>query len=206
MMRIIGGVAKGRRLASFKGLSIRPTSDKAREAIFNILPQAPFKKVLDLFAGTGAMGAEALSRGAEEAVFVDKSPTSIRVIKKNLEICGFLDRATVLQMDVDKALRILGKKGERFDLIFIDPPYQAGLMGKTLMDIDEKGIILPGGVVVAESSKRLVPAIFKQGMVWNGELKRLKSIDRRIYGDTVVTFYKSDQKHKTPDTSLESGV
>jgi len=202
-MRVIGGVARGRRLKAFKGLSIRPTSDKVREAIFNILPDLSGKDILDLYAGTGAMGIEALSRGGEQCVFVDKNPTSIRVIKRNLEICGFLDMATILQMDVGKALRSLGKKGRRFNIIFIDPPYEAGLMGKTLTGIEENRLILQGGIVVAESSKRFVPPIsppedfwgkFKQGMVWEGELKRLKFVDRRVYGDTVVTLYKATSK------------
>lgn len=178
-MRVIGGVARGRVLKAFKGLSIRPTPDRVREAIFNILPDPSGKDILDLFAGTGAMGIEALSRGGEQCVFVDKNPVSIRVIKRNLEICGFMNRATILQMDVGKALRSLGKKGGRFNLIFIDPPYQTSLMGETIMAIEDAGLIQSDGIVVAESSKR---------MVWEGGLKRLKLIDRRVYGDTVVTF------------------
>lgn len=179
-MRVIGGVARGRGLKAFKGLSIRPTSDKVREAIFNILPNPSGKNILDLFAGTGAMGIEALSRGGEQCVFVDKNPVSIRVIKRNLEICGFINRATILQMDTSKAINHLGRKGKGFDIIFIDPPYEAGLMGRTIAGIEENHLILSGGIVVAESSKR---------MVWEGEVKGLKPLDRRVYGDTVVTFY-----------------
>src|SRR3989304_4773439 len=101
MMRIIGGTAKGRRLASFRGMSIRPTSDRVREAIFNILHCSknagfPFKKVVDLFAGTGAVGIEALSRGAETVTFVDNDPKAVKIIRKNLEVSGFADKAIII--------------------------------------------------------------------------------------------------------------
>lgn len=182
-MRIIAGTAKGRKLASFRGLSIRPTTDKVREAIFNILPQSfPFKNVLDLFAGTGAMGVEALSRGAEKATLVDSDPRAIRVIKKNLELCRFTEQAVIMNMDVESALHILSKKKKRFDLILIDPPYEASMTGNALKSIDEQGLLSPDGIIVSESSKR---------MIWDGALKGIELTDRRRYGDTVVSFYKN---------------
>lgn len=181
-MRIIAGTAKGRKLASFRGLSIRPTTDKVREAIFNILTQSfPFKNVLDLFAGTGAMGVEALSRGAEKATLVDSDPRAIRVIKKNLELCRFTEQAVIMNMDVESALHILSKKEKRFDLILIDPPYEASMTGSALKSIDEQGLLSPDGIIVSESSKR---------MIWDGALKGIKLTDRRSYGDTVVSFYR----------------
>lgn len=178
-MRIVGGSCKGRRLASFKGMSIRPTSDKVREAIFNILPREfPFKKVLDLFAGTGAMGIEALSRGAEEVVFVDIDQHSVSVIKKNLEACG-LD-AKIFKRDTESAIRQLVKFNETFDLIFIDPPYQASLIDDTLKALDTGRLLNAGGFIVAETSKR-APV--------KAELKDLSLIDERKYGDTLVYFF-----------------
>jgi 16S rRNA (guanine(966)-N(2))-methyltransferase RsmD len=100
-MRVIGGTRKGRRLASFRCPSIRPTSDKVREAVFNVLERGnAFKKALDLFAGTGAMGIEALSRGSVEAVFVERDARAVSVIRKNLKTCGFEDKARVLKREV----------------------------------------------------------------------------------------------------------
>ncbi|MBI3399035.1 MAG: 16S rRNA (guanine(966)-N(2))-methyltransferase RsmD [Deltaproteobacteria bacterium] len=185
-MRIIGGTAKGRRLASFRGMSIRPTTDKVREAIFNILPRLfAFKNVLDLFAGTGAIGIEALSRGAATATFVDSEPKAVKIIKKNLDVCGFIDKAAILAKDVESALNMLSKKGEKFDLIFIDPPYNTSLMGIALNHIGNKGLLAADGLIVVESSKR---------MIWDGELKGIELTDRRRYGDTVVSFYKTGNR------------
>ncbi len=179
-MRIIGGIWKGRRLSSFRGLSIRPTSDKVREAVFNILPRDfPFKRVLDLYAGTGAMGIEALSRGAEEAIFVDSGSTAVSIIKKNLFSLGPV-KAGILKRDAVSAVRALSKKGERFDLIFIDPPYSSELVQETLKAIDGEGIIETGGFVIAEAPKRALPS---------GEFKNLELIDERKYGDTLVYFF-----------------
>lgn len=159
-------------------MSIRPTSDKVREAVFNILPmEFPFKRVLDLYSGTGAMGIEAMSRGAEEAVFVDKDPASTAVLRKNLDALGL--EAQVLRRDVLDAIGLL-KRGEKFDLIFIDPPYQAGLLDDTLKALDRAALLAPGGYMVAETSKR-APA--------TAVLTGLELIDERKYGDTLVYFY-----------------
>lgn len=179
-MRVVGGKCKGRRLTSFKGLSIRPTSDKVREAVFNILPRGlPYKKTLDLFAGTGAMGIEALSRGLAEAVFVDKDSSAASVIHKNLEVCGLEAQARVYKKDIIGALRELSKRGEAFGLIFIDPPYGTGLLEAALKELDSLRLLEEGGCIVAETSKRapLTEAF-----------KNIKVIDERRYGDTVVYF------------------
>lgn len=186
-MRIIGGTAKGRKLASFRGRSIRPTTDRVREAIFNILSQPeeiefPFKKALDLFAGTGAMGIEALSRGAKTAVFVDRDPKAVNIIKENLELCRFTDRAKIIHMDAEPALNLLAKKEQRFDLILIDPPYEAAATDAALNCIDSRGLLNTEGIIVAESSKR---------MVLGGDLTGIELFDTRRYGDTIVSFYKN---------------
>ncbi|MBI5888012.1 MAG: 16S rRNA (guanine(966)-N(2))-methyltransferase RsmD [Deltaproteobacteria bacterium] len=188
-MRIVGGTCKGRGLSSFKGLSIRPTSDKVREAVFSILFHyagsgfsGTFRRTLDLFAGTGAMGIEALSRGSAEAVFVDKDPKSAAVIQKNIELCGLSGRASVVRKDVLDAVRLLSMKGERFDLIFIDPPYDSSLTARTLKEIDEQGLLGAGGMVVAETSKRKPLEL---------TLANLTLVDERRYGDTLVYFFAS---------------
>lgn len=183
-MRVVGGRLKGRRLGSFKGMSIRPTGDKVREAVFNILTALDggfrFKNVLDLFAGTGAMGIEAVSRGAEEAVFVDIDPASISVIKKNLELCG-ISEATVYKGGVAGHLGRLSKTGKRFDLIFIDPPYASTLATETLKEIDSCGLLSRDGICLAETSRRTPIDV---------EFKELMLIDERRYGDTLVYFFK----------------
>lgn len=185
-MRVVGGRKKGRRLASFKGRSIRPTSDKVREAVFNILPRDfPFRKVLDLFAGTGAMGIEALSRGADCAVFVDDDAASIGIIRKNVEACGLGPAARVVKKDALDAVRFLSKKGEKFDLIFIDPPYESALVEKTLRAVDTEGILDADGFLVVETSKR-APV--------NIGLSRLERVDERSYGDTLVYFFVVKEK------------
>lgn len=181
-MRIIGGAFKGRRLSSFRGLSIRPTGDKVREAVFNVLSLGfpdRFRKVLDLFAGTGAMGMEALSRGSTEAVFVDSDPKSVAVISKNLSALGVKD-ASVLKTDAVRAIRDFSRAGVTFDLVFIDPPYDSTLTGEALSAIDRGGILNPGGFIVVETSKRRPAIECPPG---------LKPHAEKRYGDTVVYFF-----------------
>lgn len=184
-MRVVGGSLKGKRLGEFKGLSIRPTSDKIRQAIFNILYQPDegfgFRRVLDLFAGTGAMGIEAVSRGAEEAVFVEIDPAAILVIQKNLENCK-LGNARVLQAGACEAVNRLSMRHEQFDLIFIDPPYASTLAVETLKAIDAvPGILSDEGLCIVETSRRTSIDI---------ELITLRLIDERRYGDTLLHIYK----------------
>lgn len=179
-MRIVSGTFKGRRLASFRGMDIRPTSDKVREAIFNILPREfPFKRVLDLFAGTGAMGLEALSRGALEATFVDSGVEAISLIRKNLESCGV--QARVFKSDVAASLRQFSRKGEKFDLIIIDPPYSSTLLMEALEAIGSGGLLEAGGLIVAETTKRTPLGPVSEG---------LELVDERKYGDTAVYFLR----------------
>ena len=183
-MRVVGGSCKGRRLASFRGLDIRPTSDKVREAVFNILGERGFGNVLDLFAGTGAMGIEALSRGAVEAVFVDSDAGAVSLIRKNLETCGLSGPARVYKREVRGILPAFSRRGESFDLIFIDPPYESSLTEETLRDIEKFGLLKPGGIAVAETSKRSPLAADTPG---------LKLLDRRRYGDTLVYFFAAEE-------------
>ncbi|CAG0971400.1 cobalt-precorrin-6B (C15)-methyltransferase [Anaerolineae bacterium] len=162
-------------------MDIRPTSDKVREAVFNILPmEFPFKRVLDLFAGTGAMGLEALSRGAMEATFVDSGSEAITIIRKNIESCGA--EARVYKSDVKASLKQFSRKGEKFDLIIIDPPYSSTLLREALEAIDSGGLLDSGGVIVAETAKR---------MALDADLKALELFDERRYGDTSVYFLRA---------------
>ncbi|MEE9543657.1 MAG: 16S rRNA (guanine(966)-N(2))-methyltransferase RsmD [Thermodesulfobacteriota bacterium] len=187
-MRVVGGELKGRKLKTFKGSAIRPTTDKVREAVFNILsPLLPVTRALDLYAGTGAMGIEALSRGVKELFFVDTSPRAVSVIKDNLETLGLDSKTRVYKKDVKSAINSFSENGVLFDLIFIDPPYEAGLLMGTLGLIagknDSDSILNPGGVIVTESSKR--DPIDKESVP-----KSLELIDSRRYGDNQINIFR----------------
>ena len=179
-MRIIAGEFKGRRLAAVKG-HIRPTSDKVREAIFSILgPAVAEARVLDLFAGTGALTIEALSRGARDAVLVEEHATALSVLRQNLETLGLNQRVRVLALPVSGALRKLDDQGKQFDLIFLDPPYGKGLALKTLAALEASGLLRPDARIVAEHSHReILPK----------DVGRLVLTQARRYGDTEVAFY-----------------
>ncbi|MGM9521724.1 MAG: 16S rRNA (guanine(966)-N(2))-methyltransferase RsmD [Oscillospiraceae bacterium] len=147
-MRVITGTARGRRLKEPSNYDIRPTTDKVKESMFNIVQfSVEGAHVLDLFAGTGQLGIEALSRGAEHAVFVDKSPEAIKIVRENLETTGLADRARVVRTDSLMFLR----SGEKFDLIFLDPPFAAGLLEKALDLATGFDILKENGIIMCES-------------------------------------------------------
>ena len=147
-MRVITGTARGRRLKTPENSDIRPTTDNVKESVFNIIQfDIEGRRVLDLFAGTGQLGIECLSRGAAEAVFIDDSRAAVRIVKDNLKACGF--SAPVLQQD---ALSYLGSCG-RFDLIFVDPPYDANLYEPVLETINSVDILSDGGIILCESRR-----------------------------------------------------
>ena len=184
-MRVTGGRSKGRLLASLKGLSIRPTSDKVREAVFNILGQDNTGlKVLDLFAGTGSLGIEALSRGALWALFIDNSHLAIKTIRKNLKLCGFENSGFVLKRDLIKGLPLkhpLVKNG--IDLVFMDPPYGKDLIIPMLKKLSEARILASTSIVVAES-------LIKDKLP--NRLGNLHLLDTRIYGRSKIDMYTSE--------------
>lgn len=147
-MRVISGSARGLKLTAPAGLDTRPTLDRVKEALFNILAsELRGARVLDLFAGSGALGIEALSRGGESAVFVDSSPAAREAILKNLTNSRLRDRAEIAASD---ALDYLRRCGKSFDLIFLDPPYSGGLYEEALSLIAREMLLSPGGAVVAE--------------------------------------------------------
>jgi len=180
-LRIISGQAKGRRIFKPGGSYIRPTSDMIKEALFNILPELSGKRFLDLFAGSGSVGLEALSRGAMKVVFVEKDSSCVEAIIRNIQQCQFEERYEYLVMSTEKALRILGRRGEYFDIVFIDPPYERELVQKTLIEVDGSKILCDDGWVVAQRSIR-EKAISHAG--------RLFLEQERKYGDTFLSFYK----------------
>ena len=147
-MRVITGIAGGRKLKSPEGEAVRPTTDQVKQAIFNILQfDLEGRRILDLFGGTGQLGIEALSRGAREAVFTDSSRTSVQLIRENLKRCGL--EGKVLQTD---ALAYLAR-GEKFDVIFIDPPYDGGLYQAVLERINAVDNLNEGGIIVCERAR-----------------------------------------------------
>ena len=147
-MRVITGIARGRRLKTPEGMDIRPTTDNVKESVFNILQfDIEGRRVLDLFAGTGQLGIECLSRGAKEAVFIDQNRDAVKIVRENLKVCGF--SAPVLQQD---ALSYLNNCGS-FDLIFVDPPYDAGLYNPVLEKINSIDILSEGGIILCESRR-----------------------------------------------------
>lgn len=183
-MRITGGRFKGRGLAALHGTKIRPTSDKVRESIFNILGQdLKGLWILDLFAGAGTLGLESLSRGAEGVFFVDIDGSALRLIKKNLTLCDDPDSARLIKKDLAKGLPgELKGTGLLFDVVFMDPPYAQGqgYIPVLIKELSESGLLHTNSVVIAETpSKEDPPDV----------LSRLKSFNRREYGDTSIIFY-----------------
>ncbi|WP_050697420.1 16S rRNA (guanine(966)-N(2))-methyltransferase RsmD [Anaeromassilibacillus senegalensis] len=145
-MRIITGSARGRRLITLEGASVRPTPERVKEALFSILQfQMEGRRVLDLFAGSGQLGIEALSRGAKEAVFVDAGKEPVSVVTKNLESTGLADRAQVMHMDFSAFLL---RRNEPFDIAFLDPPYRTGLLERALPMV--AAVMNPGGTIICE--------------------------------------------------------
>ena len=156
-MRVITGSARGRRLKELEGLETRPTTGKVKEAVFSALQfEIEGRRVLDLFAGTGQMGIECLSRGAASAVFVDQRRDAAAVVRENLALTGLADRARVMQ---GQALDYLAQCREKFDLVFLDPPYRTGLLEAALEKLAAPGfdILNPHGIIVAEHPADMPP-------------------------------------------------
>lgn len=180
-MRVIAGKAKGRRLKVPKGQALRPTAARVKEALFDILPHdLSGVKVLDLFAGTGNLSIEALSRGATEAILIDSSSVSGNAIRENLRKLGLSGRSKVWITPVFRSLRLLSRRGETFDIIFLDPPYEKHWVGKTLRIISEGALLRESGTLVAEHSVR--EEVEKR----YGALVRE---DQRRYGHTLLSFF-----------------
>jgi len=184
-MRIISGTAKGKRLTTFAGEAIRPTPDKVRGAIFSMLYSrlGPLDglKVLDLFAGTGALAIEALSRGATHAWLVDAGRDAARVIPINLGACGLENRGTLVRAEAAAALKIL-EKDKPFDLIFLDPPYGRNLLPELMKVLAPGRFLAPDGVLCAETGKNdSLPDTFEP----------LVRVDERAYGITRIHLYRN---------------
>ena len=183
IMRIVAGIARGRRLRAPKGRLVRPTADRVKEAVFSILESregCTDRAVLDLFAGAGTLGIEALSRGASEAVFVEPDRSATDAIRSNLDAAG-LD-GEVLEMPAERAIKRLAAAGRRFDGVFLDPPYGEGWIARTLVELDAAGLVVDGGWVVVEHGRGEPAAPEIGGLV--------QQLARR-YGDTHIALYQA---------------
>lgn len=180
-MRVISGTARGHRLVAPKSNRTRPALDQVKEAIFNILFDVEGMRVLDLFAGSGSIGIEALSRGATQAVFVEDWDAAVECMRRNLDHTKLAGRAVVMKSTVARAIAALARRGSRFDLVFVDPPYEKGLVNPTLADLAESGLVEHDGLVIVEHHPK-EPVDPPPG---------LSLTDSRKYGQTLVTFLKS---------------
>lgn len=179
-MRVVAGSAKGHILKSPAGSDTRPITDRVKRALFDILgPSVEGTRFLDLFAGTGSVGIEALSRGADHATFVERDRHAVRIIRDNLVITGLTDRANVVRKDV---FLFLGGSAGRFDIIYIAPPQYRGLWSATLQSLETISHLNPGGLVIVQMfPKEFTPL----------DLTNLKLEDQRRYGSTFLCFYQS---------------
>jgi 16S rRNA (guanine966-N2)-methyltransferase len=182
-MRIIGGQVGGRRIILPKGCSLRPTTDRVKEALFNILQPIAGKVFLDIFAGSGSVGIEALSRGAARVVFIEKNAILTDAIRKSVETFGFRKRCKILTMGVGHGIRELAAQGEQFDILFIDPPYEQGLIEKTLQYLEGGELLLSGAMVVIQHAAK---ETFLKTLS-----NRYVLTDQRKYGYTMLSFLRS---------------
>ena len=192
-MRIIAGALKGRRLVTPRGDTTRPTADQVRIALMDTLtPRLPAARVLDLFAGAGGVGLEALSRGAAHATFVERDPRAVAALRANIEALGVGALARVRRGDVLRELAALDRAGEQFDIVFLDPPYDADLVETTLQSLGGGGLLAPAGLVVAQHFTKRAPA---------AAIGALASVRTRRFGETTLTFYRAAPASQVDGTS-----
>jgi 16S rRNA (guanine966-N2)-methyltransferase len=180
-MHVSGGIAKGKKLVSLRGRKMRPTSSLVREALFDILGQRlEGARFLDVFAGTGAIGIEALSRGAERLTLIENPPAAVRAIYKNLDTCGVRQQAEVIHFDAVDALMMLNNRNQLFDIVFLDPPYDDPVGEKALMTAAKYPVARQGCPVIFEHFHKL-----ELGQAFGG----LSRARQERYGDTCLSFY-----------------
>ena len=182
-MRIIAGEAKNRIIKTRKGFDTRPTLESVKESLFSIIaPYVEGSIFLDLFSGSGSISLEAISRGAKRAVMIEKDGEALKYIIENIDNLGFSDRCRAYKNDVFRALEILGRKNEKFDIIFLDPPYKENITEKTLEKISESEILAEDGIIISEH------IVYEKS---KDKVGNLVKYDERDYNKKIVTFYKS---------------
>ncbi|MBP3964536.1 16S rRNA (guanine(966)-N(2))-methyltransferase RsmD [Paenibacillus lignilyticus] len=194
-MRVIAGTAKGRTLKAVPGKNTRPTTDKVKEAIFSMI--GPFFDggfVLDLFAGTGGLGIESLSRGMDRAVFVDLDGGSIEVIKQNVQAAGVAEQAEIYRTEAVRAVKALAKRGLKFELVFLDPPYRMKEMDSLMNELAERDLLGTDATIVVEHDA---------DHVYPETMEVFRQIRHSKYGDTAVTIYRYE-KATEPTVHMEA--
>lgn len=184
-MRVISGKARGKKLVSLEGMNTRPTLDRVKEALFNIIQfDIVDKNILDLFAGSGAIGIEAISRGAKAVTFCDNSLDAIKIIKTNIENTRSVNQATVLNKDYIKALQYLAEKKSKFDVIYLDPPYKTDFANIAINKIIDLNLLSKDGIIILETDDaNKEEEINKQG---------IEIFDKRKYGRAILIFIRKE--------------
>lgn len=182
-MRVVSGSCKGRPLKAVPGSTTRPTTDKVKEAMFNMIgPYFDGGTALDLFAGSGGLGIEALSRGVDQVIFIDRDAKAIQTIYENIKSCRLEDRTEVYRNDADRALKAVMKREKVFDYIFLDPPYKKQQLISIMNKIEEYSLLNKGGIIVCEHSHDVeLPET----------ISRFKQVKHEIYGIIAVSIYKN---------------
>lgn len=193
-VRVVSGSAKGRPLKSVPGSGTRPTTDKVKEALFSMIgPYFEGGAVLDLFAGTGGLGIEALSRGMESAVFVDMEPKSIDTIRANLKATNLEAHAQVYRNEAGRALSALEKRGRVFDLVFLDPPYRLKHGDELMLSMVEKGMLKEDAIIVLEH---------ESNYAYPEDIPGFYRLRQAVYGETTISIY---QYEANPSVEGETG-
>lgn len=183
-MRVITGTAKGKRLLTPKDERVRPTTDRIKETLFNIInPYVRDAVIIDCFAGTGGIGIEALSRGARQAYFIDNHRESIQLIRKNLEIAQLEEKGRILPTEASSALISLANKNTKADIIFMDPPYHLNSISGLIEIISQNNLLAEDGIIIAEHDNRIK---------LSDKIASFIKIDQRVYGTTIMSYYKEE--------------
>jgi 16S rRNA (guanine966-N2)-methyltransferase len=182
---VIGGIHRGRRLRTVEGLAVRPTSDRLRETLFNILaPHVAGCRFLDICAGSGAIGVEAISRGAKQVTFIDSSRRACSVIEANLHALGVESEAAIINRDAVAALKQLAKENKQFDIIFFDPPYASDIYQEVMRLLDERSLLSADAIVIAEHRAKTPP-----GNRF-GSLRMYREVKQ---GESALAFYAASR-------------
>jgi 16S rRNA (guanine966-N2)-methyltransferase len=182
-MHIIAGTLKGQRLVTPRGHRTRPTADQVRIALMDtLMPYLSGARFLDVFAGAGGVGLEALSRGAARAVFVERDAEAVKALQRNVAALGVRAAARVLPLDAGRALNRLALEAERFELVFLDPPYEAGLGEATLLRLGTGTVTAPEAIVIAQHFSKHVP---------HERIGALQAFRTRRFGETTLTFFRA---------------
>lgn len=184
MPRIISGERKGRILKTLEGMHTRPTSDRVKESLFNILsPRLPCSTILDLFSGSGNLGLESLSRGADKVVFVENNNAALQILKENCRNLDYMQCTQILPWDVKQAIDYLSKQGMNFDIVFMDPPYDSGWEVPVVTALDTGRLVKDDGILIIEH-------LYKN---WPSEsIGSFYRYDIRKYGSTAISFYRKE--------------